>query len=56
MQLMAVENFLSSLDLQMSKTSHIYNAISDSLSYGWDKETLQEILRGIEKAYRNKRA
>jgi hypothetical protein len=56
MKAVAVENFLGSLDLHLNKTFHIYNAISDSISYGWDKETLQHILRGIDKAYQNKKA
>ena len=47
----AAENFLGSVDRDMVKGDHIMNARQDAISYGWNKATLEYILRGIERQY-----
>ncbi len=48
---MAAENFLGSVDMAMEKGDHIMNAKKDAISYGWNKATLDYIVKGIERAY-----
>lgn len=50
----AVSNFLASMDMKLSENVHQLNAISDCLSYGWDRETYKEIQKGITAAYSKK--
>lgn len=50
----AVENFLSSLDLSLDIADHFQNCLDDALSYAWNKETIHEIMKGIEDAYKPK--
>lgn len=47
----AVDNFLSSLDVNLPIKAHYYNAVRDACIYEWDKYTLVKILKGVEAAY-----
>lgn len=49
----AIENFLNTIDLTLPKQAHFENAILDSRAYLWSKETLIEILKGIERSYKS---
>ena len=51
---MAVENFLSSMDMSLPEIAHQLNAMQDYDAYRWDSSTLKEIQKGITKAYKDK--
>lgn len=55
MNKLAVQNFLSSLDMTMPKSDQIKNAILDSALYHWNNQTYTAILNGIDRAYAQKR-
>ena len=51
---LGAENFLMSMDMKMSKTDQIKNAILDSAMYRWSSATHMAILDGIDEAYAKK--
>lgn len=48
----AIDRFMSNMDKKLSITENVENAHLDANLYRWDKETLQELLNRITKAYR----
>lgn len=47
----AVENFLSSMDVSEVSYGNIANCQQDALSYKWNRETVAAIREGIRLAY-----
>lgn len=54
MKTQAVQNFLSSLDMQMKIVEHFANCMMDAQLYKWDSETVIAIMSGIEDRYKDK--
>lgn len=52
---LAIQNFLSTMDMTMPKGDQIKNAILDSALYHWNNQTYTAILNGIDEAYAKKR-
>jgi hypothetical protein len=50
----AVENFISSMDVQEPRKMHLINLWENTYSQGWNYPTYKEILRQIERKYPNK--
>lgn len=48
----AVENFISSLDLNMSMAEHFRNCLHDAKLYRWESKTIVAIMKAIEDAYK----
>lgn len=48
----AVDNFLSTMDMNSPSGYHRMNAVEDFIRYGWNRETLAAINKGIFDAYR----
>jgi hypothetical protein len=49
-----VNNFLSSLDMDIKMIDHFRNCMRDAYLYDWSTSTVIEIMDGIEYAYRKK--
>ena len=54
MKTQAVENFLSSMDMNMRIVDHYANAIRDARLYQWYSATRIAIMTGIEEKYKAK--
>jgi hypothetical protein len=50
----AVNNFLSSLDMDMPMVDHFRNCMRDAMLYKWRSAIVIAIMTGIEDAYRKK--
>ena len=47
----AVANFLTSADTSLPKEVHIMNVHLDTWMYGWNWQTVQALLHGINELY-----
>lgn len=48
----AVENFLGTIDMNMSKMEHMANLSSDAADYKWNTATVGAIRTGIDEIYK----
>lgn len=53
-KLIAVDNFLASLDTKQPIMNHFMNLEKDAELYGWNEKTRTAIMRGICDAYESK--
>jgi hypothetical protein len=47
-----INNFLSTMDTDLPMVDNFRNALNDAFVYRWSGQTLIEIMKGIEEAYK----